>query len=506
MSTSIPEPSSTEPPRSTADLEAGKRNISDSIAKAESSHTKTEEDSNLVDWDGDDDKENPRNWSDGTKMIHVATVSIFVLIANLAATMFAPGVADLAIDFGVTNTIVVLMTVSIYVLGFALGPLILAPLSELYGRLVVYHCCNLGYIGFTFGCAFSTDVAMFLVFRFLAGTMASGPLSVGGGTIADLYPPQLRGKAMSMFSLGPLLGPVIGPIVGGYVAQYIGWRWTFRIILILAGLSAASTALFTRETNSAVLLQRKAAKLRRATGNPQLRPKTAAKQPQQTPREMLLSAVVRPVRLLVLSPIVLIMSLYTGIIFGLVFLLFATIPAIFAPMYGFGKGVSGLCYLGLGIGMALGLVAFSRLSDQMLGRNGAPKPEDRLILMKWLGPICPLGMFLYGWTAYYHVHWLVPILGTFVVGVGALFVTIPGQIYLVDAFGARGAASALAANLLVRCLFGAFLDLAADPLYRRLDVGWGNSVLAFITMAFTPVPWLFHRYGEAMRNRFPVDL
>ena len=80
---------------------------------------------------------------------------------------------------------------------------------------------------------------------------------------------------------------------------------------------------------------------------------------------MLLSAIVRPIKLLVFSPIVLLMSLYTGIIFGLIFLLFATIPAIFAPMYGFSKGVSGLCYLGLGIGMALGLVAFSKLSDNM---------------------------------------------------------------------------------------------------------------------------------------------
>ncbi|KAK8061900.1 hypothetical protein PG994_008266, partial [Apiospora phragmitis] len=503
------ESSSTEPPRpATADLETGKANMTDSVTESGSDHTKPEEDSNLVDWDGDDDKENPRNWSDGTKMVHVATVSIFVLIANLASTMFAPGVADLALEFHVTDTIVVLMTVSIYVLGFALGPLILAPLSELYGRLIVYHGCNVGYIGFTFGCAFSTNVAMFLVFRFLAGTMASGPLSVGGGTVADLYPPQLRGKAMSMFSLGPLLGPasspprslsVIGPIVGGYVSQYIGWRWTFRIILILAGLSAASTLLFTRETNGSVLLQRKAAKLRRATGNAQLRPKTAK---QLTPREMLMAAIVRPIKLLVFSPIVLLMSLYTGIIFGLIFLLFATIPAIFAPMYGFGKGVSGLCYLGLGIGMVLGSWRFrSSATSCVMGRNGgAPKPEDRLILMKWVGTICPLGMFLYGWTAYYHVHWIVPILGTFIVGVGALFVMIPGQIYLVDAFGAQGAASALAANLLIRCLFGAFLDLAADPLYHHLNVGWGNSVLAFITLAFTPVPWLFHRYGEAMRT------
>ncbi|KAK8016692.1 polyamine transporter 4 [Apiospora rasikravindrae] len=322
------------------------------------------------------------------------------------------------------------------------------------------------------------------------------PWAWAAGRWRDVYSPQTRGKATSIFSLRSLLGPIIGPIVGGHASQYIGWRWTFRIILILkrlAGLSVASTALFTRETSSAVLLQRKAAKLRRETGNDQLRPKTTK---QQTPGEMLMSAIVRPIKPLAFSPIVLLMSLDTGIIFGLIFLLFATIPAIFAPKYGFGKGVSGLCYLGLGIWMALGLVGLSKPSDQMLGRNGAPKPED---LMKWIGLICPPGHVP-------HVHWAVPILGTFDVGVSALFVMIPGPISLVDAFGTQGAASALAANLSNRCLFSAFLDLAADPLYHHLNVGWGNNVLAFITLAFTPVPWLFCRYGEALRNRFPVDL
>jgi hypothetical protein len=126
--------------------------------------------------------------------------------------------------------------------------------------------------------------------------------------------------------------------------------------------------------------------------------------------------------------------------------------------------------------------------------------------MKWLGPISPAGIFIYGWTAYYRVHWIVPILGTYIVGVGSLFVVIPGQIYLVDSFGAEAAASALAANLLIRSPFGAFLDLAAPALYNKLGLGWGNSVLGFICLAFTPVPWLFYRYGERLRARFTIDL
>lgn len=122
--------------------------------------------------------------------------------------MFAPGAPKLADEFHITNSIVETMAVSIYILGFALGPLAFAPVSEIYGRLAIYHVCNMLYLAFTAGCAFSTNTAMFLVFRFICGCVASGPMSTGGGTIADITPQQERGKAMALFMMGPLLGPV----------------------------------------------------------------------------------------------------------------------------------------------------------------------------------------------------------------------------------------------------------------------------------------------------------
>lgn len=166
--------------------------------------------------------------------------------------MFAPGVLDLSREFHVTDSTLQSMTVSLYVLGFAIGPLALAPLSEIYGRLIIYHFYNIAYLGFTTGCAFSTNVDMFIAFRFICGCVASAPMSIGGGTVADLMPVEKRGKAMALFAMGPIIGPVsrqdllalslrndadlwqvIGPIIGGFVSQYIGWRWTFRIIMIM---------------------------------------------------------------------------------------------------------------------------------------------------------------------------------------------------------------------------------------------------------------------------------
>ncbi|GAQ03719.1 uncharacterized transporter C1529.01 [Aspergillus lentulus] len=457
-------------------------------------------------WDGPNDPENPLNWSSCKRNLHIIIVSLLTLNANLAATMFAPGAEQLAKEFGVTDPTIEAMTVSLYVLGFAFGPLLFAPLSELYGRLILYHICNTVYFAFTAGCAFSTNVDMFLVFRFICGCAASGPMTIGGGTVADVTPPQKRGKAMALFAMGPILGPVLGPIIGGFVSQYAGWRWTLRIILILSGAIGIAAGVFMRETSAAVLLNRKAGRACKEAGNARIaEPK---REQQDSPSRMLLHALTRPVKLLIFSPIVLLISLYTGIIFGLIFLLFTTFPSVFQGVYGFDAGTSGLAYLGLGLGMLLGLIVFSILSDKVLGQTqggGTAQPEQRLILMKWLGPIAPLGCFMYGSTAQYHTHWIVPIIGTFIIGFGSLFVVIPGQIYLVDAFGSAAAASALAASLLIRSPFGAFLDLAAAPLYDTLGLGWGNSVLGFITLSFMPVPWLFYRYGEALRTRFAVD-
>lgn len=132
------------------------------------------------------------------------------MYSNLAATMFAPGAGALANEFNITSPTVVSLTVSVYLAGFAIGPMFIAPLSELYGRVVVYHTCNVIYLGFIVGCALATNTNMFLAFRVLAGCAASGPLTVGGGTIADVIPPAQRGRAMSLFVIGPLLGPVSG--------------------------------------------------------------------------------------------------------------------------------------------------------------------------------------------------------------------------------------------------------------------------------------------------------
>lgn len=253
-----------------------------------------------------------------------------------------------------------------------------------------------------------------------------------------------------------------------------------------------------------MLLAWKAARLRKETGNIALVSKMDR---GLTSRQLFLRAIIRPIKLLLLSPIVLLLSLLCAFVFGLLFLLFTTFPAVFEEQYHFSTGISGLSYLGLGIGMALSLGAFANLSDKLQRALGdAPKPEGRLKPMVWVLPAVPVGIFWYGWAAEEQTHWIVPIIGTFFFGFGVLWVLMPTQLYLVEAFGPEAAASALAANVILRLLFAAFIPLAGPSLYADLGLGWGNSVLGFIGLAFLPVPLLFYRYGGWLRERFAVKL
>ena len=296
-------------------------------------------------------------------------------------------------EFHSSNLTLASFVVSVYVLGYAIGPLVIAPLSELYGRLPVYHVCNVLFVVFTVACAVSTNLNMLIGFRFLEGTFGSCPLTIGGGTIADMIVQEKRGGVMSIWALGPLMGPVIGPVAGGYLSQAKGWRWVFWVIAIavsptriplvlLLNYQAAAITIsaffFMRETYAPVLLERKTKKLQKETGNINLKSKLAS--PITTTQFWWLS-IVRPMKMLVFSPIVLALSTYMAVVYGYLYLLFTTITEVYESQYHFSQGSVGLTFLGIGIGSLAGVIIFGIASDRIVkakSRGGEMKPEYRL--------------------------------------------------------------------------------------------------------------------------------
>ncbi|KAL7906070.1 MFS general substrate transporter [Trichoderma velutinum] len=473
------------------------------------------DDENLVWWDGDDDPQNPYNWSASRKVLNSVLVSSLSFITPLASSMFAPGVPDLLVEFHSTSQELAAFCVSVYVLGFAAGPMLFAPLSELYGRQIIYNVTNVGFIVFVIACAKAPSMNALIVFRFFSGIFGSCPITNGGGTITDMITQEKRGAAMAGFAIGPLLGPVVGPVVGGFITTGLGWRWVFWIMAILAGTLALLFAVFASETYASVLLDRKVKKLRKETGNPLLRSKL---DPGLSSAAYLKRGILRPFKLLVLSPISIICGIYVGVVYAYLYLLFTSLTPLFMEIYHFKTSFAGLTFLGIGIGSMIGVAFFSLTSDRTIKKKAAEeavaaeaegrapegmKPEYRLSPLMVGALVLPMGFFIYGWTAEYQVHWIAPIIGTVVIGVGDLIVYMSLQMYLVDTFTIY-AASALAANAVIRSIAGSVLPLAGLPMYNRLGMGWGNSILGFIGLALSPVAWLFLKHGEKLRKKFDI--
>ncbi|KAI1119978.1 putative MFS multidrug transporter [Nemania abortiva] len=439
-----------------------------------------EADPNIVDWDSPDDPSNPLNFSTSFKVTNVGIISALTFVTPLASSMFAPGVPMLLEEFNSSNAVLADFVVSVYVLGFAIGPLLLAPLSELYGRLIIYHICNVGFIVFSVACAVSPNLGALVVLRFFQGCFGSAPVNNGGGTIADIVPQGKRGGAIAVYTLGPLLGPVIGPVAGGYLAAGRGWRWVFWVLAIIGGGFSLLSLAFLRETYPPVLLRRKTQRLIKETGNTNLKPKGASR---LKPKQLFYRAILRPARALIFSPIVFTTSIYTGIVYGYQYIMFSTFTFIFEEQYGFPTNSVGLTFLGFGIGALLGLFVVGFASDRLLkaktktgpdGPSSMMTPEVRLWPLVIAAFFIPVGLFLYGWSAQYKYHWIVPEIGTALVGIGSIAVIMCIISYLVDAFTIY-AASALAVNTVVRSILGALLPLAGQ-----------SFLLGFIAVACIP--------------------
>ncbi|CAM1509306.1 Fc.00g030450.m01.CDS01 [Cosmosporella sp. VM-42] len=464
-------------------------------------------DPNIVNWEGPDDPANPMNWSMGKKTVTVVIVSAITFVTPLASSIFAPSIEQVMSEFHSTDPQLASFIVSVYLLGYCFGPLVIAPLSEMYGRLILYNICNVLFVVFNIACAKAPTLAGLIVFRLFAGLAGSCPVTLGAGTLADMISAEKRGAAMASWVMGPLLGPVIGPIAGGYLTEAKDWRWSFWVVAIVAGAFSIGCFIFMRETYHYTILNQKTKKLRKETGNPKLR---SALDTGRTTKELFNLAIVRPSKMLLFSPIVFLLSLYMAIIYGYLYLLFTAMPAIFEGQYGFSTGSVGLSYLGIGVGSMIGLFIAAGTSDRtvtyLTKKNGGErKPEYRLPVIILASFFVPLGLFLFGWTAEKNDHWILPIIGTSFLGLGMICAFMAISVYLVDAYTVY-AASAIAASTVFRSLLGALLPLAGGKMYDALGYGWGTSLLAFIAVAMIPVPMVFYKYGERIRQRNLFDV
>ncbi|KAM0350084.1 hypothetical protein ACHAPU_003247 [Fusarium lateritium] len=447
------------------------------------------------------DPENPKNWSKAFKWWCTMCVALTCFVVAFCSSVITADIAGVVKDLNVSNE-VALLSISVFVVGFGVGPMAFAPLSEIYGRRIIYGSTLLVAVIFVIPCAVAQNIETLLVCRAIGGIAFSAPMTLVGGTLADMWKNEERGVPMAAFSAAPFIGPAIGPLVGGYLSDAAGWRWLYWIQLILAFVVWILITFTVPETYAPTLLARRAHKLRASTGETDH--VTEQELDMRPLSERLRIFLIRPFQLLFGELIVFLISIYMSVLYGLLYMFFVAFPIIYQKGKGYSAGKTGLMFIPVAVGVILSAICSPLVNKHYLKlvkkHNGHPPAEVRLIPMMISCWCIPIGLFIFAWTSYEELSWAGPAMGGFPVGFGFIFLYNSANNYLVDSYQHQ-AASALAAKTCIRSFWGAAVVLFTEQMYERLNDQWASTLLAFISLACCAIPFLFWKFGARIRSR-----
>ncbi|DAA77192.1 TPA_exp: putative MFS multidrug transporter [Trichophyton benhamiae CBS 112371] len=446
------------------------------------------------------DPENPKNWSKAYKWYCTMVVALTCFVVAFCSSVITADFKDLMEEFHVSQE-VALLTITVFVIGFGVGPMAFSPASELVGRKPVYVSTVFLAVVFIIPCAVSKNIGTLLVCRLIDGIAFSAPMTLVGGTLADLWRTEERGVPMAAFSAAPFIGPAIGPLVGGFLSDAAGWRWLYWIQLILAGVVFLLITFTLPETYTPTILAKRAKKLQREKNDTSY--VTEADLDSRPMGEKLRIFMIRPFQLLFLEPIVFFLSLYMAMLYGLLYMFFVAYPIVYEEGKGYSASTTGLMFIPLAIGVVSSSFFAPLINKHYLTlvtkHNGKPPAETRLIPMMLSCWFIPIGIFIFAWTSYPHLHWIGPAIGGFPVGFGFIFLYNSCNNYLVDTYQHQ-AASALAAKTFLRSIWGACCVLFTTQMYERLGDQWASSLIAFLALACCAIPFVFYYKGDSIRR------
>ncbi|KAF4445498.1 hypothetical protein F53441_10751 [Fusarium austroafricanum] len=458
----------------------------------------------VYDWTGPQDPDNPRNFPLLTKVLSIACITSLAWASCFAGAIYAPAQTSVAQEFS-QGRLAAVLPLSLYNLGMACGPLVGAPLSETYGRKTVYVATTPIFLAFLVGSGFARNIVSLSICRFFAGMFASPNVNNTSATIMDYCAPQYRGASLGIYYSIPSLGAAIGPLVGGFVQRSLGWRWTQWIAVVIT-CTLYIPVLFTKETYKKVVLRRRAIKMGLGDSSSQ---QTSV---SRAIRHFFTVLILRPLHMLFTEPIVTLVSLYNGFIFGLLYTFIISVPWIFKNYYNFGATTESLSYLGITLGTLFAcapfvLIDFSYYQKRLLQWNqthdsSEPLPPEHRLISSMIGSfLLPASLLIAGWTAEYRIHWFLPIFFQGMTMLACLLIYAGVNLFMLDAYGPLYGASASGAMMLSRYSLSFAFPLFALQMFQKLGAGWATTILAVCTFLMAPIPWCFFVLGKRIRAR-----
>ncbi|KAF7978666.1 hypothetical protein HWV62_45194 [Athelia sp. TMB] len=453
----------------------------------------TEQDPNLVGWYGPDDQDNPRLAFFSDLSSHRGLTSRFAVYVGSA--IYTSSIPSLMVSFGISQTRATL-GLTLYVLAYGMGPMFLAPLQDMasIGRNPVYIGGLAAFLLFNTAIIEAPNSSTVLAFRFLSGFVGSPALATGGASMGDIFPPQALPYVIGIWALGAVAGPILGPVIGGFAAQANGWKWPIYELMWISGFAFLFLAVLLPETLEANILLKRARRLRKLTGNPNLRSQSEIDQAKISTKTFVYESLVQPF-LLAAEPALLFANVFIGLVYSVFYLWFEAFPLVFNDIYHFNLGVGSLPFVAFVVTGSITYTVYALYNryhmEPRMARNPNLAPEARLEIGLMASIFIPVSLFIFGWASRASVHWIVPIIAAALYLPG-IFLAFQSIMMYISISYPHHAASVLAGNDLFRSSMASVFPLFGRAFFQRLGLGGGSSLLAGISIALMPVYFVSH--------------
>lgn len=459
----------------------------------------------IVDWYTTSDPANPQNWTFGKKAVVLAQILLYTMAVYMGSAIYAPSIEGVMNQFGVSLGAASL-GLSMYVLAYGIGPMLFSPLSEIpiVGRSPPYTVSYAIFVILLVPSALVDNFAGLIALRFLQGFFGSPCLATGGASIADIYSIVKLPYGVSLWTLAATCGPSFGPIISGFSVAAKNWRWSMWEMLWMNGPIFLSMFFLLPETSSANILLRRAQRLRKLTGNPNLKSQSEIDQAQMTARDITIEALWRPLQLMLLDPAIAFTAIYTALVYGIYYSFFEAFPIVFGGMHGFNLGQTGLMFLSVAVGVVLAVVWYwwyiHTIVEPAMLSSGLGAPERYLIPGLFYTFLIPIGLFIFAWTARPDIHWIAPCVGIAISTIGINLVIQSLFMYLPMVYP-QLVASLFAGNDLARSSLAAGAIHFSTPMFKGMGVDKAVSLLAGLTLACSGGIYVLYFFGASLRAR-----